>query len=67
MFQVARLNILNILATAKWQCYNNKIKECEGNQRTVFDDVNEVLHLSQTDVPKIIKYNKTMTHDFCIF
>ena len=39
------------------------IKECKGNQRTVFG-VNKVLHLNRIVLPKIIKSNKDMAHDF---
>ena len=35
MFKLARLCVRDILATAKSQYYNNKIKECKGDQKTV--------------------------------
>ena len=61
MFQVARLNVRNMLATAKLQYYSNNIKECKGNHRTV---VNKVLHLNQTVVSKLVSSSKVMAHDF---
>ena len=64
MFQVARLNVRNILDVTKSQYYNNKIKEYKGNQSTVFGVLDKVLHLNHTVVPKIITSNKYMAHDF---
>ena len=64
MFKIAKINVRNILAVAKSQYYNNKIKACGGNQRTVFGVVNKVLHLNQTVLPKFTKSNKDMAQDF---
>ena len=67
-FPLTKLNVPCILATTKSHCYNNnKIKECKGNQRTVFGIVNKVLCLNQTVVPKITTSNKTMAHVFYNF
>ena len=59
MFQVAKLNVRNIPATGKSQYYDNKIKECKDNQRTVLGVVSKTFHFNQTVVPKIITANKT--------
>ena len=32
--------VINILASAKSEYYNKKIKACKGNQRTIFSVVN---------------------------
>ena len=58
MFNTAKINLRNILAAVKSQYYNNKIKACGGNKRTVFGVVNKVLHLNQTVLPKFTKFNK---------
>ena len=59
MFQFSGLGAGNILATAKLQYYNNKLKECKDNQSTIFGVVNKVLHLSQTVVLKLLNLIKT--------
>ena len=64
MFQVARLNVQDIFATAKSQYYNSNIKEHKDNQSTVFGGVNKVLHLNQTAMSKMIETNNDMTHEF---
>ena len=42
----------------------NKIKASKGNQRTIFIDVNKVLHNGQTVLPNIINSDKDITHCF---
>ena len=67
MFKVARLYVGDILATAKSQYCNNKIKECKGDQKTVFSAVSKVLHRNHTVKPIIIYCAKNVAHDFTNF
>ena len=48
MFQIARFYIRKIIATAKSQYYNSKIKECKGNKSTAIGIVKKVFNLNQT-------------------
>ena len=57
---MARLYVRDILATAKSQCYNNKIKECKGDQKADFSMVNKVLHRNQTVTPTNINCGRDM-------
>ena len=64
MFKMARLYVRDILATAKSQYYNNKIKDCKGDQKTIFSVVNKVLHRNHTAKPTNIDFAKSMAQDF---
>jgi len=64
MFKVSKILVKNTLASAKSEYYNTKIKASKGNQRTVFNVVNKVLHKSQTVLPNNINSDKHMTHYF---
>ena len=64
IFNLNKIQVKNTLASAKSEYCNKKIKASKGNQRTVFSDVNKVLHKSQTVLPNIIDSNKYMAHCF---
>ena len=67
MFKAARLFVRELLATAKSQYYNNKIIDCNGNQKTVFSVVNKVLHRKTTVFPDIFDSDKEMAEEFNTF
>ena len=65
MFKVSKILVKNILVSAKSDYYNEKVKACKRNQRTVFSGVNKALHKSQTVITNIINSNKDRPIDLC--
>lgn len=64
IFKAARLLVRNRLSTAKAQYYNNKIKNCNGNQKAVFHVVNKVLHRNKPLLPTIYDSDVKMALEF---
>ena len=63
IMKCSRLVKFNLNAIAKSEYYSTKIKECQGNQRTIFTFVNKVLLANeQTTLPNIINSDKDMAH-----
>ena len=59
MFKAARLFVRELIDTAKSQYYNNKIMDCNGDQKT-FSVVNKVLHRKTIVFPDIFDSDKKM-------
>jgi len=64
MFKVSKFLVKNILAFAKSEYYNKKIKASKGNQRTVFSVLNKLSHKTQTVLLNNINSDKDMAHCF---
>ena len=58
--KVSKILVKNIIASAKSEYYNKKIK----HPRTVFSVVNKLLHKSQTVLPNNINSDKDIAHCF---
>jgi len=64
IFKVREIQVKNVIASAKSENYNTKIKLCKGNEGTVFGIVKKVLHTSQIVFPNIMNTSEDIVY-FC--